>query len=90
MDFVSSFRFSSRRPGEEVIRKYHNRGDAHWNPEGNAFVADYLLTGVRFPIPVKGQSPPRPGKPIRGDPVTRQNIYGLLESVAFGRRSSRP
>lgn len=55
VDFVSLFPLFIRAgPAEEVIRKYHNVGDAHWNPDGNAFVADYLLNPESgFPIPEK-------------------------------------
>ena len=44
VDFVSLFPLMIRAgPADEVIRNYHNVGDAHWNPAGNALMADYLL-----------------------------------------------
>jgi len=53
VDFVSLFPLMIRAgPADEVIRKYHNVGDAHWNPEGNALVAEYLLSpGSGFAVP---------------------------------------
>lgn len=69
VDFVSLFPLFIRAgPAEEVIRKYHNRGDAHWNPEGNAFVADFLLSPASgFPIPGKKvTAPPQSGKSRSG------------------------
>jgi len=59
VDFVSLFPLFIRAgPAEEVIRKYHNPGDSHWNPEGNEFVARYLLSpGSGFPFPEKIKDP---------------------------------
>lgn len=53
VDFVNLFPLFIRAgPADEVIQKYHNVGDAHWNPEGNAFVANFLLSpGSGFPVP---------------------------------------
>lgn len=51
--FLSLFPLFLRAgPAEEVIQKYYHSGDSHWNADGNALVANYLLSPQSgFPIP---------------------------------------